>query len=108
MFPLNQAATQIPPTTFPFKIVKKGFKYLGVEITPAFSSMFVKNVGALFDKCKQDMMRCSNLPLSVIGRVNLIKMIVLPKFLYFFQNIPILIRKKFFKTLDQSIILHSF
>ena len=52
MFPLNQAATQIPPIHFPFKIVKKGFKYLGVEITPTFSSLFVKNFGVLFDVSK--------------------------------------------------------
>ena len=103
MFPLNQAASQISPSHFPFKVVKKGFKYLGVEITPTFSLLFIKNFGVLFEKCKQDMVRWSSLPLSLVGRVNLIKMIVLPKFLYLFQNIPILIRKKFFKTLDQCI-----
>lgn len=43
------------------------------------------------------------LPLSFAGCVNLIKMIVLPKFLYLFQNIPILIKKSFFKALDKSI-----
>ena len=103
MFPLNQAASQIPQIHFPFKVVKKGFKYLGVEITPTFSLLFIKNFGVLLEKCKEDMMRWSGLPLSLVGRVNLIKMIVLPKFLYLFQNIPILIRKKFFKTLDHCI-----
>ena len=49
------------------------------------------------------MVRWSSLPHSLVGRVDLIKMIVLPKCLYLFQNIPILIRKKFFKTLDQCI-----
>ena len=79
MFPLNLAASQILPSHFPFKVVKKGFKYLGVEITPTFSLLFIKKFGVLFEKCKQDMVRWSSLPLSLVGRVNLIKMIVLPK-----------------------------
>lgn len=49
---------------------------------------------ALLNKCKRDMNRWASLPLSVAGRVNLIKITVLPKFLYLFPNIPILIKKK--------------
>ena len=103
MFPLNQSASLIPVSNFPFRVVNKGFKYLGVEITSAFSSLFTKNFGILFEKCKKDMDRWSNLPLSITGRINLIKMIVLPKSLYFFQNIPILIKKTFFNSLERSI-----
>lgn len=50
------------------------------------------------------MVRWGSLPLSVIGCVNLVKMIILPKFLYLFQNIVILIKKSFFKTLDKIIV----
>uniref|UniRef100_A0A3P8RZT2 Uncharacterized protein n=1 Tax=Amphiprion percula TaxID=161767 RepID=A0A3P8RZT2_AMPPE len=67
MFPINQAATQILPSHSPFRIVSKGFKYLGVEVTSAFSSLFVKNFGVLFEKCKKDMERWRNLPLSIVG-----------------------------------------
>ena len=41
------------------------------------------------DKCKLDLTRWSSLPLSLSGRVNLVKMVILPKFLYLFQHIPI-------------------
>lgn len=50
------------------------------------------------------MVRWGSLPLTVIGRVNLVKMIILPEFLYLFQNIPTLIKKSFLKTLDGIII----
>lgn len=40
----------------------------------------------------------------MIGRVNAIKMVSLPRFLYLFQNLPIYLNASFFKKLD-SIIL---
>ena len=52
---------------------------------------------------EEDFGRWSTLPLSLAGRVNLIKMAVLPRFLYLFRHIPVLISKKYFAKLDQSI-----
>lgn len=77
---------------------------VGIVVTRSPSSTFSKNVTTLFNKCKQDMNRWISLSLSLVGRANLIKMTVLPKFLYLFQNIPFLIKKSFFKTLDRSIV----
>ncbi len=47
---------------------------------------------------------CVTLPISLIDRINAIKMIFLPQILYLFHNIPILLPKSFFKHL-YSIIL---
>ena len=44
------------------------------------------------------------LPISLIGRVNAIKMVCLPQLLYRFQNLPIFLSKTYFKKL-YSIIL---
>lgn len=43
------------------------------------------------------------LPLSPVGRVNLVKMVYLPKFTYFFRNTPCLIPKSFFQKLDSIV-----
>ena len=75
MFPLNQAASQISPSPFPFKVLKKGFKYLGVEIPPTFPLLFIKNFGVLLEKCKQHMVRWSSLPLYLVSRVNLLNLL---------------------------------
>lgn len=40
----------------------------------------------------------------MIGRINAIKMLVLPRFLYLFQNLPVYLPSSFFKQID-SIIL---
>lgn len=44
-----------------------------------------------------------NLPLTPVGRVNLIKMSFLPKFLYVFLHSPVPIPVSFFSRLDQTI-----
>lgn len=44
------------------------------------------------------------MPLSLIGRVNSVKMNILPKYLYLFQCIPLYLPKKFFVTLDKLIL----
>lgn len=44
------------------------------------------------------------LPLSLVGRVNAIKMVTLPRFLYLFQNIPICIPRSYFKQIDSVIL----
>lgn len=43
------------------------------------------------------------LPLSLVGRVNLVKMLYVPKFLYFLRNTPIPIAKVSFVKLDSII-----
>lgn len=43
----------------------------------------------MVDRLKCDVETWRVLPLTMIGRVNAIKMVTLPRFLYLFQNIPI-------------------
>lgn len=90
---VNKAAATNLLSTLPFKVSKKGFTYLGVVITDKFNKLFESNFETLFTRVKDDLHRWSSLPLSLAGRINLVKMTVLPKFLYLFQCIPAFIPK---------------
>lgn len=103
LFAINNLVGDLPDDIVPFKRVDNGFKYLGILITRSLSDTFNKNVVPLLGRVEEDFHRWSTLPLSLAGRVNLIKMTVLPKFLYLFQHIPVLISKKFFAKLDKAI-----
>lgn len=45
-----------------------------------------------------------SLPSTPVGRVNLLKMVYLPKFLYFFQNTPSHIPKSIFRRLEGLLV----
>lgn len=75
---------------FPFKISTEKFTYLGIEITMKHTSLFQANFQPLVDKLQSKIQFWKTLPISILGRVNAIKMIFLPQILYLIQNINIL------------------
>ena len=85
--PINPAAKQI---------VQDKFKYLGIWITHNFKHLYKANFPPIIESMKTDLERWNSLPLSLGGRINTIKMIVLPRFLYLFQGIPVFLTKSFF------------
>ena len=90
--------------SFPFKISRDKFTYLGIEITRHYSSLFQANFTPLIETLRTKIQFWDTLPISLIGRINAIKMIFLPQLIYLFQNIPVLVKKSFFKKLDSLIV----
>ena len=103
LMPINAAAMAYPLSDLPFKTSLEHFKYLGVCITKKYSDLYKFNFSPLLARLTQDLQRWSLLPLSLAGRINCVKMNVLPKFLYLFQCIPIFLTKRFFHSLDHTI-----
>uniref|UniRef100_A0A8C7XNT8 Reverse transcriptase domain-containing protein n=1 Tax=Oryzias sinensis TaxID=183150 RepID=A0A8C7XNT8_9TELE len=103
LFPINQLARDWDYSKFPLTVEKKSFAYLGIKITNNYNTLFRYNFSSLLEKTEADLARWSALPVSLAGRINTIKMAVLPKFMYFFQMIPLFLPKVFFTKLDGLI-----
>lgn len=85
----------------PFKIAADSLKYLGVTIPKNAKDIYKLNYLVMLESLKLNIESWRTFPLSMVGRVNAIKMVILPRFLYLFQNLPIFL-PKFFKLWIQS------
>jgi hypothetical protein len=75
---IKQAEKQISETT-PFSIVTNNIKYLGMTVTKELKDLYDKNFMSLKKEIKEHLRRWKNLPCSWIGRINIVKMAILPK-----------------------------
>lgn len=88
----------------PFRIVKDKFESLGITVSRKLSDLLKLNWTKKINQLQKNIEFWNTLPISMVGRVNAVKMIVLPRFLYIFQSIPVCIPQSYFQGLE-SILL---
>lgn len=87
----------------PFTWTQGGFKYLGINVCQNLKDLFQVNYTPLLSKIKEELEYWNLLPISFIGRINVIKMNVLPRFNYLFQSLPCYLNKPFFQSINKII-----
>ena len=65
--------------TLPFTIATKRIKYLGINLPKDTKHLYAENYKTLLKKIKDDRNRWRDIPCSWIGRINIVKMTILPK-----------------------------
>lgn len=78
-------------------------QYLGVFISKDPSCLFASNYENITKKMNRDLDRWALLPLDIGERIRSVKMVILPKLLYFFNALPVEIPLKQFREWDKCI-----
>ena len=65
--------------TIPFTIAMKRIKYLGINLPKERKDLYIENYKTLMKEIKDDTNRWRNMPCSWIGRINIVKMSILPQ-----------------------------
>ena len=65
--------------SIPFTIAPKSMRYLGINLTKEVKNLYSKKYRTLLKEIEEDTKRWKNIPCSWIGRINIVKMSMLPR-----------------------------
>ena len=75
--------------SIPFTIAMKRIKYIGINLPKETKELYTENYKTLMKETKDDINKWKGIPCSWVGRINIVKMTILPNAIYRFHMIPL-------------------
>ena len=85
----------------------KRIKYRGINLPKETKEQYTENNKTLLKEIKDDINRWRDIPCSWVGRINIVKMTMLPSAIYRFNAIPYQITNGIFhRTRTKNLTIH--
>jgi len=76
---LNEHERQNPKVVTPFSGTQEGFTYLGIKIVQEIENIVSLSYDPIEQSTSESLSRWMSMPISMLGRINMIKMSILPE-----------------------------
>ena len=88
-------------------LLQQKIKYLGINLPKETKKLYTENYKTLMKAVKDDINRWRDIPCSWVGRINIVKMTILPNTIYRFNVIPYQITDGIFhRTSTKNFTIH--
>ena len=85
----NEKSEREMKESIPFTTATKRIKHLGINLSKETKELYTENYKTLMKEIKDDINRWRDISCSWVGRINIVKMTILPNAKYKLSEIPI-------------------